>query len=194
MPAPQTIARSLAERIRKAADGNAKPFLLAIDGRSGAGKSTLAKILSLELQATLIKGDDFFAGGVELRSDPPQVLADICIDWRTQAKILQTLIANRNATYHPFDWEAFDGRLSTQPVTLTPERLLILEGVYSARPELTDLLDFRVLLHMPDDERMRRLRAREGQITDWEQQWHKAEDWYFANLALPNMFDLVIGA
>jgi uridine kinase len=54
--------------------------------------------------------------------------------------------------------------------------IVILEGVYAARPELADLLDLRVMLAVPDEVRTARLMAREGTIGPWEQQWHDSED------------------
>jgi uridine kinase len=66
------------------------------------------------------------------------------------------------------------------------------EGVYSARPELADLLDLRLLLRVPDDVRRARLLAREHVLTAWEQQWHEAEAWYFSNVAPPASFDVII--
>ena len=183
----------LASRLRALAAGQNRPFVAAVDGRSGTGKSTLAAALADELSAALVDGDDFFAGGVGLRDDPAPALARDCIDWRRQADVLRKLIAGRPASYHPFDWNAFDGRLSVQMVTIAPRPFIVVEGVYAARPEFGDLIDHHVLLRVAEDERMRRLLKREGRITAWERQWHRAEDWYFANVATPQMFDSVIG-
>jgi hypothetical protein len=67
-----------------------------------------------------------------------------------------------------------------------------LEGVYSARPELNDLLDIRVLLRVAEEQRMRQLLAREGSLSAWELQWHHAEDYYFQQLAPAGHFDLIV--
>jgi uridine kinase len=74
---------------------------------------------------------------------------------------------------------------------LTPKWVIILEGVYAARPELADLLDLRVMLAVPDEVRTARLMAREGTIGPWEQQWHDAEDFYFRHVMPPDSFDAV---
>jgi uridine kinase len=68
----------------------------------------------------------------------------------------------------------------------------VLEGAYSARPELHDLVDLRVLLVVSDATRRARLLAREGNIGRWETQWHEAEDWYFAHVAPTSSFDVVV--
>jgi uridine kinase len=167
---------------------------VAVDGRSGAGKSTLAKQLARAIPATLLDGDSFFAGGVAVRSDSPEERARDCIDWRRQRVVLEALRAGHPASYAGFDWEAFDGRLEREltVVELASSRIVIVEGVYSARPELADLLDLRLLLRVPDDVRMARLLGREQSFTAWERQWHEAEEWYFGNAAPPAGFDIIV--
>jgi uridine kinase len=117
-----------------------------------------------------------------------------CIDWRRQRAVLEALRAGRPASYFGFDWEAFDGRLERESTVLelTASCVVIVEGVYSARPELADLLDLRLLLRVPDHVRMARLLGREQNLTAWERQWHEAEEWYFENTAPPAGFDIVV--
>ncbi len=171
------------------ADG---PFLVAIDGRSGTGKSTLAEALARRLDAALIPGDDFYAGGTEIHRRTPEALADICIDRAQLRSVLQALKSNRPTRYAAFDWEAFDGTLAAQETTIEPRAVLMVEGVYAAHPDLRDLVDFAILLRTSKAERDRRLLEREGTLTEWERQWHRAEDWYFDTLARPESFDTVI--
>ena len=54
-------------------------------------------------------------------------------------------------TWHPYDWEADDGSLALTSVVCDPAPVIILDGAYSARPELADLFDLRVLLDAPAD-------------------------------------------
>lgn len=173
------------------ARGRGLPFLVAIDGRSGVGKSTFADALCQNLDASLVSGDDFFAGGIGLLDCDPDVLADICIDRQRLLSVLKTLKSNRAARYAPFDWDAFDGSLAS-PVTVRPAPFIVLEGVYAHHPDLRKLVDYAVLLTVPLPERERRLQRREGEITAWERQWHRGEAWYFYNLAHPDNFNEVI--
>jgi len=170
------------------------PVCVALDGRSGVGKSTLASQLARATAATLLDGDSFFAGGIEVRSDSPEQRARDCIDWRRQRPVLEALRAGRSACYHAFDWERFDGSLETELTVVEPAPggVVLLEGVYSGRPELCDLLHLRLLLRVADDVRISRLLAREHGLTSWERQWHEAEEWYFANAAPPAGFDVII--
>ncbi|MBS7700422.1 MULTISPECIES: (d)CMP kinase [unclassified Chelatococcus] len=168
-----------------------RPFIVALDGRSGAGKSTLAAALADQLDAAIVEGDDFYAGGIELRSDSAASRAAACIDWTRQRAVLEALTASRKASWHAFDWDTFDGRLRDEQTVVEPRPVVILEGVYAARPELAGFIDMRVALIVPDDQRLKRLAAREGTIGPWERQWHEAEDFYFADVMPLSAFDVI---
>lgn len=182
----------ISDLIAARTNGLVRPFIAALDGRSGAGKSTLARALAEKLDVAVIEGDDFYAGGTELRSDNPESRAAACIDWTRQRPVLEALAAGREASWRAFDWDAFDGRLRDEPTRIGPRPIVILEGVYAARPELADLLDLRFALLAPDDVRLARLAAREGAIGPWERQWHEAEDFYFKSVMPPDAFDVAI--
>jgi uridine kinase len=170
-----------------------RPCVVALDGRSGAGKSTLAANIAETLAACVVDSDDFFAGGVAVRSDTPQDRVRDCIDWKRQRPVLEALRAGRKASYAAFDWDTFDGRLETEPTVVEPRSVVLFEGVYTARPELTDLIDLRLLLWVSDATRVARLLVREGDIGAWERQWHEAEEWYFTHVVPPHVFDLILG-
>ncbi|MFN3592266.1 MAG: hypothetical protein ACK4TG_08770, partial [Thermaurantiacus sp.] len=84
-----------------------------------------------------------------------------------------------------------DGRLADAPTQAEPIGIILLEGVYAARPELADLMDLTVLIDIDDMERLARLRAREGEIGPWEQQWYAAETHYFEKSMPVDKFDFV---
>ncbi|WP_179907672.1 uridine kinase family protein [Rhabdonatronobacter sediminivivens] len=186
-----TGIKDLAEHVMAAAHGVDRPFILALDGRSGAGKSTLAAAFATEIEAAVIEGDDFYAGGIDLRSDRPEARIDACIDWTRQRQVLRGLHAGQAVEWRAFDWDAFDGRLCHPPKRLSPAPYVILEGVYAARPELADLLDLRVLVEVAPGIRTARLLDREGAIGGWERQWHEAEEHYFRDVMPPECFDLI---
>jgi len=169
-----------------------RPLVVALDGRSGAGKSTLAMALARRMGAGVIEGDDFFAGGTEVRDDPPACLTASCIDWTRQRQVLSALRRGETAVWRAFDRDSFDGRLSDHPTELAPSEVVILEGVYSARPELADLIDIAVLVSIDEETRAGRLLEREGEAEPWDLQWRSAEDHYFAHLAPPDRFDLIV--
>lgn len=183
--------RSVASLIEARAGGD-RPIVVAIDGRSGVGKSTYAAELAGIVGATIIEGDDFYSGGIEIATDPPAARVGRCIDWRRQRAVLTMLRGGGPAAYRPFDWERFDGSVAAKERVVRPATVILLEGVYSGRPELSDLVDLRILLRAPNAVRQQRLLRREGRIGDWERRWHEAEEWYFAHQLPATGFDLVV--
>lgn len=192
MPHLATNKDTLVSFITRAAQQKGLPLIVAFDGRSGVGKSTLAKAITEEYDVLVIEGDDFYAGGIELRTDSPASRAAACIDWTRQRTVLEAVGAGRDAWWRAFDWGAFDGRLCNEPTRVEPRPIVILEGVYAARPELADLLDLRVAVVVPDEVRLVRLAEREGVIGPWELQWHEAEEFYFQEVMPMVKFDVVV--
>lgn len=195
----------LVERVQSALDGRDAPLVVGLDGRSGAGKSTLAAALAgrLGCDVTVIEGDDFYAGGSSTAWDERTTVQKVAevIDWRRQRSVLRDLRDRGAASWRPFDWDAddWDGDvvpLSSEPVHAVATPVVILEGAYSCRPELHDLVDLRVLLDVPRDVRRRRLLEREGEEyrSDWEGRWSEAEESYFGSVMPSRRFDLVLGA
>jgi uridine kinase len=180
-----------------------KPMLVAIDGGSGSGKTVLAAAVAAQLDAVIVPGDDFFAAGItdaEWDRMAPADRAAAAIDWRRlRAEALEPLLAGRPASWHPFDFEAGtrpDGTypMSSEVATREPAPVIVLEGAYSARPELADLIDLAVLVDVPVPERHRRLATREEQSfrDAWHERWDAAEDHYFNHVRPPSSFDLVV--
>ena len=117
----------------------------------------------------------------------------LVIDWPRQRAVLERLRRLEVATWRPYDWEADDGRRRDE-VTAGPAGVVILDGAYSARPELADLYALRVLLEVGRDVRRERLLRREGERyrAEWEARWGDAEDLYFETVMPPPAFDLVL--
>ncbi|WP_417581647.1 uridine kinase family protein [Pelagibacterium sp.] len=182
----------VARHIRAIKTSAPRPLVAAVDGRSGVGKSSFSRELGSSHDAVIIDGDDFFAGGVFVRDDPAAALAETCIDWPAQRAVIEALLTEGRAQYFPFDWDRFDGSKSSELRIVAARPLIILEGVYSARPQLRDHIDLAVLIEVPPERRIAQLLKREGEIGPWEKQWHRAEDWYFAALMPREAFDIVI--
>lgn len=168
------------------------PLLVSIDSKSGSGKSTLAEMIRQKVKAAVIFGDDFSAGGEKAAGLRPKELVEICIDWQVQRTVLKRFHLCQTACFFAYDWSAFDGSKKSKMARIEALDVVLLEGVYSARPELRDLIDLTVLLEVPNEDRHKRLLAREGEISAWERQWHRAEDWYFATSAPRECFDVVL--
>ena len=190
-PAADTLCDRI-DSLRGLAPG---PLLVALDGRSAAGKSTLAQQVVVRTAALVIDGDDFYRGGDDAfwqaRSAAEKV--DLVIDWRRQRALLTKLGRGEPAWWEPYDWGADDGRMDAE-VRVGPAAVVVLDGAYSARPELADLFALRVLLDVPRETRRERLLLREGERyrAEWEARWSEAEDLYFEQLMPPESFDLVL--
>jgi uridine kinase len=188
-------ARNVIRRIEELAQVTS-PVVVALDGRSGTGKSTVSTWLAEHLGGTRVDQDDFYTGGdiEDWRRLTPSQKADRVIDWeRVRTEVLLPLREGSVASWHPFDWETMAG-LAPEVITAQPSKVVILDGAYSTRPQLADLIDLSVLVVLDDAVRRERLRQREGEdyASSWHQVWDEAEDWYFTRVRPPETFDLVI--
>jgi uridine kinase len=132
---------------------NKKTLVVAIDGQSGTGKSTVSRQLADELDAVVIEQDDFYTGGSleDWAKKGSQTKAGEVMDWkRVREEALIPLIEGRAAKWHPFNWENFPDigkkELSHETITCQPKDTIILDGAYSSRPELQDIIDVSVLV------------------------------------------------
>ena len=106
----------------------------------------------------------------------PAERAAAAIDWRRlRHEVLEPLLAGVAASWHPFDFAAGtrpDGTypMAAQAETREPAAVIVLDGAYSSRPELADLIDLAVLVDVPVPERHRRIAVREERW--FAEAWH----------------------
>ncbi len=184
--------------VRALADRNARPVLVALDGRSGSGKTTLARQLAAAVVggAAVVEADDFFSGGslAHWSQRSARQTADLCIDWRRlRQEALVPLLAGKTARWRPFDWDT-EADLVATPTVRQSSALVILDGAFSSRPELLDLIDYAVLVQAHDGVRRQRLAGREGDafITKWYPIWYEAENYYYAQVRPAESFDAIV--
>ena len=178
-------------------------LVVAIDGRSGSGKTTVAAAVAQAIGAVIVPCDDFFAASVSNtewdRRTPEQRAAD-AIDWRRlKREAIEPLRTGRPARWYAFDFLAGprgDGTypLRRTPTVLAPKPVVLLDGAYSARPELADVLDLSVLVEAASTTRDARLAAREAPefLRQWHARWDLAEEHYFGRVRPPSAFDVVL--
>jgi len=182
---------------------DAQRFIVAIDGRSGAGKTTVAEAVAKATGAVIVPCDDFFAASVSNaewdRRTPEQRAAD-ALDWRRlKREAIEPFRAGRAARWYAFDFLAGPRGDGTYPLQKTPTEhapkpVVLLDGAYSARPELADVLGLSVLVEAAPTTRAARLAAREAPdfLRQWHARWDLAEEHYFGHVRPSSAFDVVL--
>ena len=197
MAANQEVDRvvlAIAERLRS---GFA---LVAIDGPGGSGKSTLAAELRERLgglaQVTVVHGDDFYR---PMAADDrlllsPQAGYTQYFDWqRLRDQVLIPLAAGTAGQYQRYDWET--GALAAGELHQVPRSgVVIVEGVYTARPELAGYYDLTVWVETPRETCLRRLdeRGHDHGLGNWDERWRAAEEHYLATTQPGTRLDLTV--
>jgi uridine kinase len=196
------VAVDALTRWRKA---GSRVTVVAIDGYGASGKTTIAGSLCARIVFSLVHADDFFKPARQRPADParnesshapsPPVgergrdLADYYDVARLRSEALEPLRAGHEALFQRFDWDS--GALSSVETRVAPHELVVLEGVYSAAPELADLVDKAIYVDTPEPERLRRL-AELVAPEEWDSGWLRAEKDYFDTTRPADSFDLVI--
>ncbi len=165
--------------IRRISEGKGDaPVLVAIDGHSAAGKSTLTRTLQEKLEAQIVAGDDFYQVMDETKrfSLDAEAGYKYYFDWeRLAAEVLEPLSAQQTARYRAYDWTT--GALG-DPKEVTPHGTILVEGVYSARPELRRHYDACLLVETPQQVREARQKRRADASEAWLERWDAAERYY----------------
>ncbi|MBE6563602.1 MAG: hypothetical protein E7660_07685 [Ruminococcaceae bacterium] len=164
--------------------------VVALDGRCASGKSTAAEILSKSLDAPVIKTDDFF---LPFERKTPSRLAETAgnIDYeRFFAEVIPNLRENKNFTYKAYSCS--DGTF--YPKTVPASKIMIVEGVYSMRPEFTDSYDIKVFFNVSEKTQLSRLAKRNPKLLDrFKNEWIPMEEKYFSEMKIKELCDIVIG-
>jgi len=189
--------------IRRLLSSRPGPIVGALDGGSGAGKSTLARLIQDRVETALIPIDDFFAADIpDSRWDEFSVEERLryVFDWRRlRESVIEPLLAGERAKWYAFDFESglrSDGTygMLADPTEREPADVIILEGAYSACPELADLVDLAILVDVPVEARHARQKAREDAafLEGWHRRWDPVESYYFTQVRPKSSFDIVV--
>ena len=118
---------------------------------------------------------------------------------RLREEALGPLLAGRVARWRRFDWESGVRRDGTYGMrseynVLAPQPVVLLDGTYSCRPELADLIDLTVLVDVPVAVRHARVAEREDAefLKGWHERWDAPEQHYLERVRPPATFDLVV--
>ncbi|MET9617444.1 uridine kinase family protein [Kitasatospora indigofera] len=174
------------ERAKDVADGllelshtRGSSRILAIDGTGGSGKTTLAAAVAGHLDgADVVHVDDFYRPMPDHEREQLDAEQGYhrYFDWeRLRDQVLIPLRNGGAARYQLYDWAT--ERLGAWR-EIAPGTLVIVEGVYAARPELAPYYHFTAYVDTPRDVCLRRVRARGENPEEWIERWRAAEDHY----------------
>ena len=81
-----------------------------------------------------------------------------------------------------------------KPETRAPAPILLLDGAYSAGPQLADLIGLSILVDVPLAIRHARLAARENPafLAQWHARWDAVEAYYFTVVKPRSSFGLIV--
>ena len=169
------------------------PLLIAVDGLGGAGKSTLTAQLSVALPGmSIVEVDDFYRPmpAEERARLGPRQGYERYFDWmRLADEAIEPLRRRRRARFRRYDWEM---NSLGEWREVAPGGVVIVEGVYSTRPELRPLFGVTVYVDAPREQRVARTIARGYDNLDWLEHWMAAEDWYVRHHCPADRANLVI--
>lgn len=141
--------------------------LVALDGRSGAGKTTVAVELARALDAPVVALEDLY-GGWDGLEDGVTLL---------RSAVLRPLARGVAARVPHYDWL---GAAWSEPWTLEPPDVLIVEGVGAGARDLASITSVLVWVELAPQLRRERALGRDGALyrPHW-QRWASQEDAFF---------------
>jgi uridine kinase len=139
--------------------------LVGIGGHGASGKSTLARLIAEHVPNTQVVATDSFWNGSQFELD------------RLRADVVDVLLAGQTATYDEWDWAAKQLRPGRG---VTPDGVVIIEGVCALHQMFRDDLAVRVWIDTPYDVRLARGVERDGETSrdTWMQVWMPNEAAY----------------
>lgn len=169
-------------------------LLIGIDGCGGSGKSTFADKIKEELSnVTIVHKDDFyFPSSQIINTNPTKKVIGADFDWkRLLNQVLEPISQEKEGYYQRYDWE-LDSLTEWNSVPVGG--IVIIEGVYSIRKELSDIYDFKIWVDCPREKRLSRGLDRDGEEARemWENYWMISEDIYLEKYKPYERADIVV--
>jgi uridine kinase len=164
--------------------------IVAIDGYCTSGKTTLAAQLAQLYDCNLFHLDDYFLRP-EQRTEERYAEIGGNVDYeRFRTEVLLPLRAGKAFSYRPFDCKTFT---LSEPVSVQPKKLNIIEGSYSHHPYFGDPYDLKVFLSItPELQRERVLQRPAFLHQPFFEKWIPMENRYFEGFGIPSKSDILI--
>jgi uridine kinase len=137
-------------------------MLIAVDGCGASGKSTLARrFAQWSGNSQIVQMDDFYRPASTREEGVDVSPIGSLFDWqRLEREVLRPLSTGLCVRYQRYDW---DTDALAEWHDISPTGLVIIEGVYSARLELAACYALILWVETPENERLSRGIARDGE-------------------------------
>ena len=181
------------ERIQKRIDellAQKDHVIVAIDGPCTSGKTTLAAKLAALYNCNVFHMDDFFLRG-EQRTPERFAEPGGNVDYeRFREEVLLPLTFGKPFSYRPFDCKTFT---LSEPVSVTPKKLTIIEGSYCNHPTFGSPYDLKIFLTItPELQHQRVMERPEFLHQRFFEEWIPMETQYFDTFQIQTSCDLII--
>lgn len=165
--------------------------VLAIEGGSASGKTTLAAWLQQQFEdCAVYHMDDFFLRPEQRTRERLAESGGNVDRERFFEEVLLPVSKGEAVTYRRFECSTFT---LSEPVTIQPAKLTIIEGAYSMHPMLAEYYDFSVFLDISaslQEERIRKRNTPES-AENFLEKWIPMEQKYFMECRVKESCNLV---
>ncbi len=172
---------------KKLAEGK---VILTIEGGSASGKSTLGSMLEDIYDCNVIHMDDFFLQPYQRTAERFAEVGGNLDRERFYTEVVEPISDNREFSYRKFDCSAMS---LGESVKVEPNRLTVIEGVYSMHPFFGEYYDLSIFLDIDPELQRERILKRNPQMADrFFNEWIPYETVYFSELDIPKKCDIII--
>lgn len=181
-----------------------RPLLVAVDGVDGSGKTIFADELG---QALLDRGDQVVRAGVDSFHLPRRVrhggsrssesVWTRHFDYRAMRReLLDPWLRGCGAFRRAWHDVASDEYLDAAPEPVPERGILLVDGVFTQRPELRDAWDLTIFLDVPFEVSIPRMAERDGSSPDVadpdQQRYIGAQELYFSACEPRKIADVIV--
>lgn len=167
------------------------PVTLVIEGGAASGKTTLAAMLREVYGCAVFRTDDFFLQPHQRTAESLCEVGGNLDRERFYDEVVRPLGEGKSVTYRPFDCAT---QTLAAPVTVTPTRLTVVEGVYSMHPAFSRYFDLSVFLEVdPVSQKERIIERNSERLAErFFSEWIPLENAYFYGMKIKESCDIII--